>query len=157
MPLFKTQSAAIYGIDARLIDVEVDMYASGSARESRMVGMPDVAVRESRERIKSAMMNSGFGYPSKTVTINLAPTNVRREGAGVDPPVDDRPAANRQVDDVPRMRRVRWRDEAGGLGPPAMVVLDVRERSEELRADPRRNGLQDPPRAVAEDHLSGDA
>ena len=87
MALFKTQSAAIYGIDARLIDVEVDMYSSGSARDSRMVGMPDVAVRESRERIKSAMFNSGFGYPNKTVTINLAPANVRKEGAGFDLPV----------------------------------------------------------------------
>ena len=87
MALFKTQSAAIYGIDARLIDVEVDMYSTGSARDSRMVGMPDVAVRESRERIKSAMFNSGFGYPNKTVTINLAPANVRKEGAGFDLPV----------------------------------------------------------------------
>ena len=87
MALFKTQSAAIFGIDARLIDVEVDMYSSGSARDSRMVGMPDVAVRESRERIKSAMINSGFGYPNKTVTINLAPANVRKEGAGFDLPV----------------------------------------------------------------------
>jgi magnesium chelatase family protein len=87
MSLFKTQSAAIFGIDAKLIDVEVDMYASGSARDSRMVGMPDIAVRESRERIKSAMINSGFGYPNKTVTINLAPANVRKEGAGFDLPV----------------------------------------------------------------------
>ena len=52
-----------------------------------MVGMPDVAVRESRERIKSALINSGFGYPNKTVTINLAPANVRKEGAGFDLPV----------------------------------------------------------------------
>lgn len=87
MSLFRTRSAAIYGIDARLIDVEVDMYSSGSPRDSRMVGMPDVAVRESRERIKSAMVNSGFGYPNKTVTINLAPANVRKEGAGFDVPV----------------------------------------------------------------------
>jgi len=87
MALFKTRSAAVYGIDARVIDVEVDLYSSGSARDSRMVGMPDVAVRESRERIKSAMMNSGFGYPNKTVTINLAPANVRKEGAGFDLPV----------------------------------------------------------------------
>ncbi|HUB34933.1 MAG TPA: YifB family Mg chelatase-like AAA ATPase [Bryobacteraceae bacterium] len=87
MALFKTRSAAVYGIDAQVIDVEVDMYSSGSARDSRMVGMPDVAVRESRERIKSAMINSGFGYPNKTVTINLAPANVRKEGAGFDLPV----------------------------------------------------------------------
>jgi magnesium chelatase family protein len=87
MALFKTQSAAVYGIDAHLIDVEVDMYSSGSARNSRMVGMPDVAVRESRERIKSALLNTGFGYPNKTLTINLAPANVRKEGAGFDLPV----------------------------------------------------------------------
>src|ERR1039457_5139945 len=84
MALFKTRSAAVYGIDAHLIDVEVDMYLSGSARDSRMVGMPDVAVRESRERIKSALINSGFGYPNKTLTIDLAPANVRKEGAGFD-------------------------------------------------------------------------
>jgi magnesium chelatase family protein len=86
MALFKTRSAAVYGIDAHLIDVEVDMFA-GSPRESVMVGMPDTAVRESRERIKSALMNSGFGYPSKRITINLAPANVRKEGAGFDLPV----------------------------------------------------------------------
>ena len=49
--------------------------------------MPDTAVKESRERIKSALMNSGFGYPSKSVTINLAPANVRKEGAGFDLPM----------------------------------------------------------------------
>ena len=65
MALFKTRSAAVYGIDAHLIDVEVDMYSSGSARDFVMVGMPDIAVRESRERIKSALINSGFGYPNK--------------------------------------------------------------------------------------------
>ncbi|MGD0045749.1 MAG: YifB family Mg chelatase-like AAA ATPase [Bryobacteraceae bacterium] len=87
MALFKTQSAAVYGIDAHRIDVEVDMYAYGSPRDSRMVGMPDVAVRESRERIKSALINSGFGYPNKTLTINLAPASVRKEGGGFDLPV----------------------------------------------------------------------
>ena len=87
MALFKTRSAAVYGIDAHPIDVEVDMYSSGSARDFVMVGMPDIAVRESRERIKSAMINSGFGYPNKAVTINLAPANVRKEGAGFDLPM----------------------------------------------------------------------
>ncbi len=87
MALFKTRSAAVYGIDAHLIDVEVDMYSSGSARDFVTVGMPDTAVRESRERIKSALLNSGFGYPNKAVTINLAPANVRKEGAGFDLPM----------------------------------------------------------------------
>src|ERR1041384_5973375 len=87
MALFKTRSAAVYGIDAHLIDVEVDLYSSGTARGFVMVGMPDTAVRESRERIKSALINSGFGYPGKAVTINLAPANVRKEGAGFDLPM----------------------------------------------------------------------
>src|SRR4051812_19036640 len=87
MALFKTRSAAVYGIDAHLIDVEVDMFSQGNARDSVMVGMPDVAVRESRERIKSALINSGFGYPNKRITINLAPANIRKEGAGFDLPV----------------------------------------------------------------------
>ena len=87
MGLFRTRSAAVYGIEAHLIDVEVDLYNSGSARDFITVGMPDLAVRESRERIKSALMNSGFGYPSKAVTINLAPANVRKEGPGFDLPM----------------------------------------------------------------------
>lgn len=87
MALFRIHSAAVFGIDAHLIDVEVDMYPSGSARDFVTVGMPDTAIRESRKRIKSALMNSGFGYPSKSVTINLAPANVRKEGAGFDLPM----------------------------------------------------------------------
>src|SRR5271170_2203115 len=86
MALFSTRSAAVYGIDAHIIDVEVDMYP-GASRDFITVGMPDLAVRESRERIKSALINSGFGYPSKSVTINLAPANVRKEGAGFDLPM----------------------------------------------------------------------
>src|SRR5205823_2672446 len=87
MALFRTRSAAVFGIEAHLIDVEVDMYPGGSARDFITVGMPDTAVRESRERIKSAMLNSGFGYPNKSVTINLAPANVKKEGAGFDLPM----------------------------------------------------------------------
>ncbi len=59
----------------------------GAGREFITVGMPDTAVRESRERIKSALFNSGFGYPNRSVTINLAPANVRKEGAGFDLPM----------------------------------------------------------------------
>src|SRR5947207_7018715 len=86
MALSRTRSAAVYGIHAHFIDVEVDMYP-GASRDVITGGMPDVAVRESRERIKSALMNSGFGYPNKAVTINLAPANVRKEGAGFDLPM----------------------------------------------------------------------
>lgn len=63
------------------------MYPAGTSRDFITVGMPDGAVKESRERIKSALLNSGFGYPSKSVTINLAPANVRKEGSGFDLPM----------------------------------------------------------------------
>ena len=86
MALSRTRSAAVYGIDAHFIDIEVDMYG-GSGRDVIVVGMPDLAVRESRERIKSALLNSGLGYPNKSVTINLAPANVKKEGAGFDLPM----------------------------------------------------------------------
>lgn len=87
MALFRTRSAAVFGIEAHIIDVEVDMYPGGASRDFITVGMPDTAVRESRERIKSALMNSGFGYPNKSITINLAPANLRKEGAGFDLPM----------------------------------------------------------------------
>ncbi len=77
----------MYGIDAHPVDVEVDLFRSGMARDFMLVGMPDTAVRESRERIKSAMMNSGFGYPNQAVTVNLAPAHVRKEGSGFDLPM----------------------------------------------------------------------
>ena len=87
MALFKTRSAAVYGIDAWPVDVEVDLYKGGMAKDFILVGMPDTAVRESRERIKSALSNGGFFYPNKAITINLAPANVRKEGAGFDLPM----------------------------------------------------------------------
>src|SRR5256712_14056217 len=85
--LFKTLSAAVYGIDAYLVEVEVDV---GSARmqDFNVVGLPDNAVKESRERIKSALRNCGYEFPyGQGVTINLAPADVRKEGSGFDLPM----------------------------------------------------------------------
>ncbi len=85
--LFKTISASVYGIDAYLVEVEVDV---GSARmqDFNVVGLPDNAVKESRERIKAALKNCGFEFPhGQGVTINLAPADVRKEGSGFDLPM----------------------------------------------------------------------
>src|SRR5467141_4102554 len=85
--LFKTQSASVYGIDAYLVEVEVDV---GSARmqDFNVVGLPDNAVKESRERIKSALRNGGYEFPyGQGVTINLAPADVRKEGSAFDLPM----------------------------------------------------------------------
>jgi magnesium chelatase family protein len=89
--LFKTLSAAVYGIDAELVEVEVDLAprAGDSMHETivTMVGLPDLAVRESRERIRSAITNCGFFFPVYKTTINLAPADVKKEGSAFDLPI----------------------------------------------------------------------
>ena len=85
--LFKSLSAAVYGIDAYLIEVEVDV-GSGKMGEFNVVGLPDIAVKESRERIKAALKNCGFDFPApQGVTINLAPADLRKEGSVFDLPM----------------------------------------------------------------------
>ena len=83
--LAKALSAAVYGIDANLIDVEVD-FSGIKLAEDRfyMVGLPDSAVRESRERVRAAIKNSGFQIPPTSITINLAPADLKKEGSGFD-------------------------------------------------------------------------
>jgi magnesium chelatase family protein len=85
--LFKTFSAAVYGIDAYVVEVEVDV---GSAKmgDFTVVGLPDASVKESRERIKAALKNCGFDFPAPHgVTINLAPADIRKEGSALDLPM----------------------------------------------------------------------
>src|SRR3984957_7530498 len=85
--LFKTFSAAVFGIDAYVVEVEVDV-GSGRMGDFNVVGLPDIAVKESRERIKSALKNCGFEFPNpQSVTINLAPADIRKEGSGFDLPM----------------------------------------------------------------------
>ncbi|HKE05634.1 MAG TPA: YifB family Mg chelatase-like AAA ATPase [Blastocatellia bacterium] len=89
--LFKTLSAAVYGIDAELIEVEVDLTPrSGDSQHETyvtVVGLPDLAVRESRERIRAAITNCGFFFPVHKTTINLAPADVKKEGSAFDLPI----------------------------------------------------------------------
>ena len=88
---FSTRSAAVYGIDADLVEVEVDLTPargeSDAASSVTIVGLPDAAVRESRERIRAAVNNSAYFFPFHKTTINLAPADVRKEGASFDLPI----------------------------------------------------------------------
>jgi magnesium chelatase family protein len=85
--LFKTFSAAVFGIDAYLVEVEVDV-GSGRMGDFNVVGLPDIAVKESRERIKAALKNCGFDFPApQSVTVNLAPADIRKEGSAFDLPM----------------------------------------------------------------------
>jgi magnesium chelatase family protein len=86
--LFKARSAAVYGIDASIIDVEVDFSTFKAEQEHfSTVGLPDAAVRESRDRVRAAIRNSGFDMPPTHITINLAPADIKKEGSGFDLPM----------------------------------------------------------------------
>jgi magnesium chelatase family protein len=80
--LAKVFSAAIVGLEAHLIDVEVDI--SSGLPQFSVVGLPDTTVRESRDRVRAALKNSGFQFPVKRITVNLAPAGVKKEGSGLD-------------------------------------------------------------------------
>src|SRR5262245_27700456 len=83
--LASLRTAAVFGIDASPVHVEVDV--SFGMPNFVMVGLPDAAVRESRERVKLAIRNSGFEYPPHRVTVNLSPADVRKAGAAFDLPI----------------------------------------------------------------------
>ncbi|PYV08753.1 MAG: ATP-dependent protease, partial [Acidobacteria bacterium] len=73
--LFCVQSAAVFGIEAYPVAVEVDL-SSGQKLNFLTVGLPDPAVRESKERVKAALRNCGYPLPAQHITINLAPADV---------------------------------------------------------------------------------
>ena len=77
-------SCALVGIDAHPVQVEVDLAAG--LPQTATVGLPDHVVRESKDRVRSALRNSGFDIPPRRITVNLAPAHLRKEGAGIRPP-----------------------------------------------------------------------
>ncbi|QWV93677.1 YifB family Mg chelatase-like AAA ATPase [Geomonas oryzisoli] len=83
--LAKVLASALLGIDAILVDVEVDI-AQGLPQLAT-VGLPDGAVKESKDRVKAALKNSGYDFPNRKITVNLAPADVKKEGASFDLPI----------------------------------------------------------------------
>ncbi len=83
--LAKILSSALHGIDAMIVTVEVDI-AQGLPQLAT-VGLPDGAVKESKDRVKSALKNAGYEFPSRRITVNLAPADIRKEGAAFDLPI----------------------------------------------------------------------
>ncbi|MCD6506376.1 YifB family Mg chelatase-like AAA ATPase [Candidatus Poribacteria bacterium] len=80
-----TLSGALFGLDAYIVKVEVDV--SDGLPSFNIVGLPDTAVRESKERVTAAIRNSGFKFPAKRITVNLAPADIRKEGSAFDLPI----------------------------------------------------------------------
>jgi magnesium chelatase family protein len=83
--LAKVLSSAVMGIDAYVVEVEVDI--SQGLPSFSTVGLPEGAVRESKERVKAAIKNAGYHFPSDRITVNLAPADVKKEGSGFDLPM----------------------------------------------------------------------
>jgi magnesium chelatase family protein len=84
--LAKVMSAAVLGIDAYPVEVEVDIASRGLPFFST-VGLPDAAVKESKERVRAALKNTGFDFPLKQVVVNLAPADIKKEGSAFDLPI----------------------------------------------------------------------
>ncbi|MDD2855022.1 MAG: magnesium chelatase domain-containing protein, partial [Desulfuromonadaceae bacterium] len=83
--LAKVFSSALIGIDAIMVDVEIDIAPGLPAFAT--VGLPDGAVKESKDRVKAALKNSGYDFPARRITANLAPADIRKEGAAYDLPI----------------------------------------------------------------------
>jgi magnesium chelatase family protein len=85
MSVCRARSLSLFGIDALPVEVEVDV--SAGLPGFSIVGLPDAAVQEARERVRVAISNSGFKFPTRKVIVNLAPANLRKEGAAFDLPI----------------------------------------------------------------------
>ena len=83
--LAKVLSSAVLGIDAYPVEVEVDI--TSGLPTFTTVGLPEAAVKESKERVKSAVNNSGYRFPADRITVNLAPADIKKEGTGFDLPI----------------------------------------------------------------------
>ena len=95
--LARVWSASLIGIESVKVGVEVDV--SGGLPAITVVGLPDTAVQESRERVRAALKNSGFAFPVRKIVINLTPADLRKEGPSFDLPISVGVlAASEQVD-----------------------------------------------------------
>ncbi|NLT94623.1 MAG: YifB family Mg chelatase-like AAA ATPase [Clostridia bacterium] len=83
--LAKVKSCALIGLTVREIEIEVD--AAGGLPDWNIVGLPDTAVKESKERVRAAIKNSGFDFPPRKIVVNLAPAHIKKEGPSFDLPI----------------------------------------------------------------------
>ena len=80
--LAKVISGAVIGLEGAIVEVEVDI--SAGLPQFTIVGLPDAAVQEARERVRAAIRNSGFTFPMKRIIVNLAPANLKKAGPAYD-------------------------------------------------------------------------
>ncbi|MGD9569733.1 MAG: YifB family Mg chelatase-like AAA ATPase [Sedimentibacter sp.] len=83
--LSKIKTCVLYGLEGYEVDVETDL--SGGLPNFSIVGLPDISIKESKERVRSALKNSGYAFPVSRITVNLAPANLKKEGSQIDLPI----------------------------------------------------------------------
>jgi magnesium chelatase family protein len=83
--LAKVKTAAVVGLEGHMVDVEVDI--SSGLPAMTVVGLPDAAVQEAKERVRAAIRNSGFNFPMKRIVVNLAPADLKKAGPSYDLPM----------------------------------------------------------------------
>ncbi len=132
--MYKILSAAVYGIDAYLVDVEVDLNPARQDWTFTTVGLPDAAVKESRERIRSALRNCGYNFPAQNITVNLAPADRKKEGSGFDLPIALGVLASMQEMASPDLSQFLFLGELSldGMLRPVRGVLPVAGLAKEL-------------------------
>jgi magnesium chelatase family protein len=132
--MFKILSAAVYGIDAYLVEVEVDLNPSRSDWNFTTVGLPDAAVKESRDRVRSALRNCGYNFPAQNVTVNLAPADMKKEGSAFDLPIALGLLACMQEVDPSHLAEYLFLGELSldGLLRPVKGALSVAVKAREL-------------------------
>ena len=130
----KILSAAVYGIDAYLVEVEVDLNPARSDWNFTTVGLPDAAVKESRDRIRAALRNCGYAFPAQNVTVNLAPADMKKEGSGFDLPIALGVLASMQELDGAGLEDFLFVGELSldGLLRPVRGALPIASKAKEL-------------------------
>ncbi|OGW92788.1 MAG: hypothetical protein A3K16_06085 [Omnitrophica bacterium RIFCSPLOWO2_01_FULL_45_24] len=128
----KIYSSCVIGIDAHEVTAEVDIGAGLPG--FNIVGLPDMAIKESRDRIKAAIKNSGFSFPAKKIIVNLAPADIKKEGASFDLPIALAILSTEDVIDSSLLQRYVFLGELSldgrvkpikGVLPVAMALKDM--------------------------------
>src|ERR1039458_3778507 len=132
--MFKTLSAAVCGIDAYLVEVEVDLNPSRNDWNFTTVGLPDAAVKESRDRVRSALRNCGYAFPAQNITVNLAPADMKKEGSGFDLPIALAMLASMQEMETQHLSDYLFVGELSldGLLRPVKGALSIAVKAKEL-------------------------
>jgi magnesium chelatase family protein len=135
--LSKVLSATVLGIDAYPVEVEVDITARGLPHFS-MVGLPDAAVKESRDRVRAALKNIGFNFPLKQITVNLAPADLKKEGSSFDLPIAVGIVASEEVVPAAKVREYLFTGELSLDG----TIKPVRGTLSMAIASRKMNGIK---------------